>query len=108
MHVPQSGDHKLAGAVDHLIGGREFHCFRWADSDNVVSADEDGHVSLGFANTRIDDGHMSESKADGLRGNDIRKPCQGIKHEKGAQNRLEMMGLHNETESFHSRWSPKN
>jgi hypothetical protein len=63
MHVPQSRDHKLAGAIDHLDGGWYRDLLRSADSGNVVSADEDGHVLLWLANTWIDDGDMREREA---------------------------------------------
>jgi len=62
MHVPQSRDHKLAGAIDHFSGGGYRDLLRSADSGNVVSADEDSHVLLWLANTRIDDGDMRDRK----------------------------------------------
>jgi hypothetical protein len=80
MHVPQSRDHKLAGAIDHLSGGRYRDLFRSADSGNVVSADEDSHVLLWLTNTWIDDGDMRERKAARLRKNYPRKPQQCAKH----------------------------
>jgi hypothetical protein len=46
---------------------------RPADSGNVVSADEKGHV-LWLANSWIDDGDMCERKAAGLCVNHPRKP----------------------------------
>ena len=39
--------HKLAGPIDHLIGGRYGEPLRPANSGNVVSVDEDGHVLCG-------------------------------------------------------------
>ena len=63
MHVPQSWDHKLAGAIDHLIGGRYRDLLRSPDGDNVVSADEESHVVLWLANTWIDDSDMRDRKA---------------------------------------------
>jgi hypothetical protein len=74
MHVPQSRDHKLAGPIDHLIGGRYGDPPRPADSGNVVSADEDGHVLLWLANSWIDDGDMGERKAAGVGVNHPGKP----------------------------------
>jgi len=74
MHVPHSRDHKLAGPIDHLFGGRYGDPLRPADSGNVVSADEEGHVLLWLANSWIDDGDMGERKAAGLRVNHPRKP----------------------------------
>jgi len=81
MHVPQSWDHKLFGAIDHLRGGGYLDLLHSADSDNVVSADEDGHVVLRFAKTWIDDGDMRERKAARLCENYARKPCQCAKHD---------------------------
>ncbi len=66
--------HKLAGPIDHLIGGRYGDPLRPADSCNVVSVDEDGHVLLWRAHSWIDDGDMGERKAPGLCVNHPRKP----------------------------------
>ena len=63
MHV--SRDHKLAGPIDPFIGGRYGDPLRPADSGNVVSADEKGHV-LCLANSWIDDRDMGERKAAGV------------------------------------------
>jgi hypothetical protein len=46
---------------------------RSADSGNVLSADEDGHVPLRLANSWIDDGDMRERKAARLCENYARK-----------------------------------
>ena len=94
MHVPHSGITNFAGPIDHLVGGRYGDPLRLADSGNVVSADEDGHVLLWLANSWIDDGDMGERKVAGLRVNRPRKPQQCAEQEQRAQNRLETMGSH--------------
>lgn len=71
-HTP--GITKLAGPIDHLIGDRYGDPLCPADSGNVVSTDEDGHVLLWLANSWIDEGDMDERKAAGLCVNTPRKP----------------------------------
>ena len=73
MHVPHSGITNFAGPIDHLVGGRYGDPLRLADSGNVVSADEKGHV-LCLANSWIDDGDKGERKTAGLCVNHPRKP----------------------------------
>ena len=57
-----------------VFGGPWSERDRSADSGNVASADEDGHVLLWHANTWIDDGDMRERKAARLCENYPRKP----------------------------------
>jgi hypothetical protein len=91
MHVPQARDHKFAGPIDYLSGARYGDPVRLTDSNNVVSANEEGHVLLWLANSWIDDGDMGERKVAGLRVNHPRKPQQCAEQEQRAQNRLETM-----------------
>jgi hypothetical protein len=56
VHVPQAGDHKLAGGVDD---GRTFRC-RDAGSDAIdeAAAEDDGDVGDRGASGGINDGYM--------------------------------------------------